>query len=53
MPKIDDYELEILSAFEKGELKSVATQDELAELKAAASKQARGAATKRRTSLAS
>jgi predicted DNA binding CopG/RHH family protein len=36
MPKIDDYETEILSAFEKGELKSVATKDELAKLKAAA-----------------
>ncbi len=36
MPKIDEYELEILSAFEKGKLKSVATKAELAKLKAAA-----------------
>jgi predicted DNA binding CopG/RHH family protein len=36
MPNIDDYELEILSAYEKGTLKSVATKEELAKLKAAA-----------------
>jgi len=36
MPKIDAYEHEILSAFEKGQLKSVATKAELAKLKAAA-----------------
>jgi predicted DNA binding CopG/RHH family protein len=36
MPKIDDYELEILTAFEKGQLKSVATKAELAKFKAAA-----------------
>ena len=36
MPKIDDYELEVLNAFEKGQLKSVATKAELAEFKAAA-----------------
>ena len=36
MPKIDDYELEILSSFEQGKLKSVATKDELAKFKAAA-----------------
>ncbi|HEV7504631.1 MAG TPA: hypothetical protein VGS07_06955 [Thermoanaerobaculia bacterium] len=36
MPKIDDYEVEILEAYEKGELKSVATKSELAKLKAAA-----------------
>ena len=36
MPKIDDYELEVLSAFEKGKLRSVATKSELARLKAAA-----------------
>lgn len=36
MPKIDDYELEILSAYERGALKSVATKGELARLKAAA-----------------
>lgn len=29
MPKIDDYEMEILTAFEKGQLKSVATKAEL------------------------
>jgi predicted DNA binding CopG/RHH family protein len=36
MPKIDAYELEILTAFEKGQLKSVATKAELAKFKAAA-----------------
>jgi len=36
MPKIDDYELEILNAYEKGQLKSVATKAELAKFKAAA-----------------
>ena len=36
MPKIDDYEIEILNAYEKGQLKSVATKAELARLKAAA-----------------
>lgn len=36
MPKIDDYEREILSAYEKGQLKSVATKAELAKFKAAA-----------------
>jgi predicted DNA binding CopG/RHH family protein len=36
MPKIDAYEEEVLSAFEKGELKSIATKEELARLKAAA-----------------
>ena len=36
MPNIDDYELEILSAFEAGKLKSVATKGELAKFKAAA-----------------
>ena len=36
MPNIDDYELEIVSAFEKGRLKSVATKGELAKIKAAA-----------------
>jgi hypothetical protein len=35
MPKIDAYELEVLTAFEKGQLKSVATKAELAKLKAA------------------
>jgi predicted DNA binding CopG/RHH family protein len=34
--KIDDYELEILDAFEKGRLKSVATKAELAKFRAAA-----------------
>jgi len=36
MPKIDNYELEVLSAFEKGKLRSVATKSELAKFKAAA-----------------
>ncbi|MBK7662726.1 MAG: hypothetical protein IPJ21_04090 [Sterolibacteriaceae bacterium] len=36
MPKIDGYEQEVLSAFEKGTLKSVATRAELARFKAAA-----------------
>ena len=36
MPNTDDYELEILSAFEAGKLKSVATKGELAKFKAAA-----------------
>ena len=36
MPKIDAYEEEILEAFEKGELSSVATREELAKFKAAA-----------------
>ena len=36
MPKMDSYELEVPSAFEKGRLKSVATKAELAKFKAAA-----------------
>ena len=36
MPKIDVYELEVLTAFDKGQLKSVATKAELAKFKAAA-----------------
>jgi predicted DNA binding CopG/RHH family protein len=36
MPKIDAYEQEVLTAFEKGQLKSVATKAELAKFKAAA-----------------
>lgn len=36
MPKIDEYEREVLSAYEKGHLKSVATKAELAKFKAAA-----------------
>ena len=36
MPKIDAYEHEVLTAFEKGKLKSVATKAELAKFKAAA-----------------
>ena len=36
MPKIDGYEREVLSAYEKGNLKSVATKAELAKFKAAA-----------------
>ena len=36
MPKLDSYEEEILSAYEEGKLKSVATKEELAKFKAAA-----------------
>jgi len=36
MTKIDAYERELLGAYEKGALKSVATKEELARLKAAA-----------------
>ena len=36
MPKTDAYEAELLKAFEKGALKSVATKSELSKLKAAA-----------------
>jgi predicted DNA binding CopG/RHH family protein len=36
MPNIDDYELEIANAYDKGRLKSVATKSELARFKAAA-----------------
>lgn len=36
MPKIDDYENEVLAAFDKGQLKSVASKSELAKFKAAA-----------------
>lgn len=36
MPKVDAYEHEVLIAFEKGQLKSVATKAELAKFKAAA-----------------
>jgi predicted DNA binding CopG/RHH family protein len=36
MPKIDAYEHEVLTAFEEGQLKSVATKAELAKFKAAA-----------------
>lgn len=36
MPRIDEYELEVLRDFEKGQLKSVATKAELARFKAAA-----------------
>lgn len=36
MPKIEKYENEVLSAFEEGKLKSVATKVELAKFKAAA-----------------
>ena len=36
MPKIDAYEHEVLTGFEKGRLKSVATKAELAKFKAAA-----------------
>ncbi len=36
MPKIDPYEEEVLGAFEKGALKSVATKAELARIKSVA-----------------
>ena len=36
MPIIDDFELEILRAYEMGKLKSVATKGEIAKFKAAA-----------------
>ncbi|HLA33662.1 MAG TPA: hypothetical protein VJ001_02215 [Rhodocyclaceae bacterium] len=36
MPKIDAYEHEVLTAFEEGQLESVATKAELAKFKAAA-----------------
>lgn len=36
MSKLDAYEREVLDAYEKGKLKSVATKGELAKLKAAA-----------------
>ena len=36
MTKLDAQEIELLEAFEKGKLKSVATKDELAKFKAAA-----------------
>lgn len=36
MPKTDVYEAELLAAFDKGALKSVATKAELAKFKAAA-----------------
>jgi len=36
MPKLDTYEREVLDAYEKGKLKSIATKSELAKLKAAA-----------------
>ena len=36
MPKLDAYEREVLDAYEKGKLKSIATKGELAKLKAAA-----------------
>lgn len=36
MSKIDEYELEVLNDFEKGQLKSIATKAELARFKAAA-----------------
>ena len=35
MTDLDEYELEILNAFDKGLLKSVGTKEELAKLKAA------------------
>jgi predicted DNA binding CopG/RHH family protein len=36
MTKVDPYESEVLTAYETGELESVATKDELARIKAAA-----------------
>ena len=36
MPNVDEYEREVLSAFEKGGLKSVATKSELEKFRAAA-----------------
>lgn len=36
MPKTDPYESELLTAFDKGALKSIATKSELSKLKAAA-----------------
>jgi hypothetical protein len=36
MPKMDAYEEEVLKAFEKGTLNSVASKEELAKIKAAA-----------------
>jgi predicted DNA binding CopG/RHH family protein len=36
MPNIDEYELEVIDAYERGGLKSVATKNELARFKAAA-----------------
>lgn len=36
MPKLDAYESDLLAAFEKGQLKSVATKAELAKVRAAA-----------------
>ena len=36
MPKIDDYECEVLTAFDNGQLKSVASKAELEKIKAAA-----------------
>ncbi|MCU0810485.1 MAG: hypothetical protein MUE59_05515 [Thiobacillaceae bacterium] len=36
MPKIDDYENEVLTAFDRDQLKSVASKAELAKFKAAA-----------------
>ena len=36
MPKLESYDLEVLGAYEKGRLKSVASKSELAKFKAAA-----------------
>ncbi len=36
MPKVDSYEQEVLDAFEKGKLESVATKAEIAKFKASA-----------------
>ena len=36
MPRLDDYETEVLSAYESGEMGSVATKEELAKIREAA-----------------
>ena len=36
MPKVDEYEAELLASFDAGKLKSVATKSELAKMRAAA-----------------
>jgi len=36
MPRVDEYEAELLAAFDAGKLKSVATKSELAKMRAAA-----------------
>jgi hypothetical protein len=36
MPRVDEYEAQLLAAFDAGKLKSVATKSELAKMRAAA-----------------